>query len=187
MPPQVRITKKEIVDGALEIARKNGENAINARTIAAYLNCSTQPIFSNFASMAELQELVLLAAYDVYFEFLKNEAENTDIPRYKAYGMAYIRFAKQEKELFKLLFMRDRKGAEFTSTPDFEESVEIIMKANGISREKARLMHLEMWSCVHGIASMIATSFVSFDWELISAMLTDIYQGLRQRHLTEET
>ena len=60
------------------------------------------------------------------------------------------------------------------------------MQANGVSREIAELMHLEMWACVHGIGTMLATSFLSLDWELISNMLTDIYQGIRSKYAPEE-
>ena len=70
-------------------------------------------------------------------------------------------------------------------TADFEASVEMIMVANGISREYAELLHLEMWVCVHGIATMFATSFLELDEELISRILTDIYQGTRARILQE--
>jgi hypothetical protein len=95
--------------------------------------------------------------------------------------MAYIRFAKEEKELFKLIFMCDRQGEEHTPSPDFEASVEMIMQATGCDRETARLLHLEMWVCVHGIATILATSFLELDFELISRMLTDVYWGLRAR------
>ena len=183
MPPKIKITKENIVKTAVELVRANGEEAVNARAIATALNCSTQPVFSNFASMEELQEATLISAYGIYFEFLKREAESGKYPKYKAFGIAYVRFAKEEKELFKFLFMRDRRGKSLTPTADFEESIEIIKNANGISKEKAELLHLETWTCVHGIATMIATSFLTFDWELIENMLTDVYQGLRARHL----
>ena len=65
---------------------------------------------------------------------------------------------------------------------DFSESVDMIMRANGISREQAELLHMEMWSCVHGIGTMLATSFLDLDEDLISRMLSDIYQGLIVRH-----
>ena len=99
--------------------------------------------------------------------------------------MAYVRFAREERELFKLLFMRDRTGEAPSSSPDFESSVEIIMNANGISREKAMLMHLEMWAFVHGIGTMFATSFLDLDFELIGDMLSDVYQGIRASHMTK--
>ena len=185
MPPKVKITKEEIISTALRLVRENGEGILNARSIATAIGCSTQPIFSNFATMEELQRAVISAAYNHYCACLKNEEKSGKYPKYKAFGMAYVRFAKEEKELFKLLFMRDRTGEDMSPSLDFEESVELIMKANGISREKAMLMHLEMWTLVHGIGTMLATSFLPFETELISDMISDVYQGIRTRHLSE--
>ncbi len=186
MPPRVRIAKEEIVKTAVELVRQNGEQAINARAVAIALDCSTQPIFSNFRTMEELKEATVAAAYGIYLDFLKREAESGEYPPYKSFGMAYIRFAKEEKELFRLLFMRDRTKEDTSVSPDFEASVQMIAKANGVTLERARLMHMEMWSCVHGIGTMLATSFFSLDWELISGMLTDVYQGIRAKHVSEE-
>lgn len=186
MAPKIKIAKKDIIETAIELIRQNGESALNARNIAQALNCSTQPIFSNFATMEELQSEVLSSIYEKYRGFLKKEANSGKYPRYKAYGMAYIRFAKEEKELFKLLFMRDRTGELITYSPDFEESVKMIMKSNGVSEKTANLMHLELWTCVHGIGTMLATSFFEIEWDTISDMLTDVYQGIRARHLFEE-
>ena len=182
MPPKVKITKKEIIEGALELVRKSGVDSLNARSIAGRLDCSTQPIFSNFASMTELEETVSRASYERYLGFIENELKSGKYPPYKAFGMAYVRFAKEEKELFKMLFMCDRSGKDLTPTEDFERSVEIIMQTNGISREEASLFHLEMWACVHGIGTMLATSFLEPEWELISNILSDVYQGLRLRY-----
>ena len=186
MPPKVRITKNDIIKTAVELVRESGEQTINARAIASALNCSTQPVFSNFSTMDELKRAVISTVYETYLKFLEDEAKIGKYPIYKSYGMAYIRFAIKERELFKLLFMRSRDGEDTTPSPDFEASVQMIMKANGVTEEKARLMHLEMWTCVHGIATMLATSFLSLEEELISNMLTDIYFGIRARHLTEE-
>ena len=186
MPPKVRIKKEDIINATVELVRQNGANAIKARTIAKHLSCSTQPIFSNFSSMEELDSAVTEAAREHYYGFLKNEAESGKYPTYKAFGMAYIRFAKEEKELFKLLFMCDRGGKPITPAEDFEASVQMIMEICGLTREKAQLMHLEIWAAVHGIGTMLATSFLELEWEVISNMISDIYQGVRARHMAEE-
>ena len=186
MPPKIKITKNEIINTALSLVRECGTEALNARNIAASLGCSTQPIFSNYQSMDELRTDVNHAAYEKYLEYLKRESESGKYPVYKAYGIAYIRFASEEKELFKLLFMSDRSGTAASTSPDFTASVKIIMQSNGLSEEKATLLHLENWSFVHGIATMLATSFLDLSWELISDMLSDVYQGLRLRHISEE-
>ena len=187
MPPKVRITKNDIICAALEAVRKDGEGGLNARAIASLLGCSTQPIFFNFTSMEELKEAAVLSAYEIYESFIKRETESGKYPPYKAFGMAYIAFAKEEKELFKLLFMCDRSGKPFTPTNDFNASVEMIMKANGIEKKRAELMHLEMWTFVHGIGTMLVTSFLELESELISQMMTDVYQGIRTKYLLEES
>lgn len=186
MPPKIKVTKENIIETALMLVRSSGEASVNARSVAVALNCSTQPVFSNFESMEVLQKAVIKAAYDKYYAYLRAEAESGKYPEYKSYGMAYVRFAMEEKELFKLLFMRDRSREDMSPTGDFDEAVEMIMKYNDVTRDKAMLMHLECWSCVHGIATMIATSFLTLDLELVSNIITDIYQGIRQRHLSEE-
>ena len=186
MPPKVKITKEDIIKTSIELIRNNGKNALNARAIAAALDCSTQPIFSSFSTMEALDTALIAAAYERYLTFLDNEIKSEKYPPYKAFGMAYIRFAKEEKELFKFLFMRDRTNADTTPSPDFEESVQLIMRSNDISYEKATLMHLEMWCCVHGIGTMLATSFLELDRELVSRILSDVYQGVKDRILSEE-
>ena len=174
MPPKVRVNKEDIIQTALKLVRQGGEQAINARAIASALGCSTQPVFYNFETMEELAEAIRQEVYGIYLGFIKRETEQSNYPSYKSMGMAYIRFAKEERELFKLLFMRDRTGEDLSPSPDFEESAEIISRSNGVSIETARLMHLEMWTCVHGIGAMLATSFLSFDEELVSRIISGI-------------
>ena len=187
MPPKVKITKEDIVNAATEIVRKNGEQAVNARTIADKLNCSTQPIFSNFATMEELRLAVLVKADALYNEYIGREIESGNYPAYKASGMAYIRFAKEEKELFKLLFMRDRSGEDDSDQAEFNDQIQaIVHDSTGLNGSEADLFHLEMWAYVHGIATMFATGFLNLDWDLVSRMLSDAYQGMRKQYERSE-
>ena len=186
MPPKVKITREEIINTAVQIVRKSGAEAINARTIASVLRCSTQPIFSNFATMDELRLAIVEKADILCQEYIKREVESGEFPPYKASGMAYIRFAKEEKELFKLLYMRDRANEKIPESSELGDKMEEAVQAGtGLQREEAKLFHLEMWAYVHGIATMLATGFINLEWELVSRMLTDAYQGLRKRYETE--
>ncbi len=187
MPPKTKIAKEQILACALDIVRKEGFSSVNARILAKELGCSTQPIFSNYPTMDALKEDILSFANTTYLNYLKEDMAKNEYPPYKASGMAYVHFAKEEKELFKLLFMRDRTGEEqSTRTEDFEEAVSLAQKNLGISREQALMFHLEMWVYVHGIATMIATSYLEFDKEMISRMLTDSYLGLKEHYSKEE-
>jgi len=183
MPPKSKIQKTDILSAAVELVRKNGEQALNARSIAAVLNCSTQPIFSNFATMEELRLAVVQEADALSRKYRERETESGQYPPYKASGMAYIRFAKEEKELFKLLYMRDRSAETVPEETEEGSQMHSMVRGNtGLDGTEMKLFHLEMWACVHGIASMTATGFLDLEWDLISRMLTDCYQGLKKQY-----
>ena len=178
MPPKVKTTKQDIINKAIEMVRQNGIDSINARDLAATLGCSTQPIFSNFESMEDLHAEILCAVENIYIEFTKKEIESGSYTAYKASGMAYIKFAKEEKQLFKFLFMRDRRGENTSDDSEFmNEIFGIVQDSTGLEIDKAKLFHLEMWASVHGIATMIATGYLDLDMELISRIISDSYFG----------
>lgn len=183
MAPKVKVTKESIVDAAVALVRDKGSEALNARTLAAVLNCSTQPIFSNFATMEDLRLAVVKRADALCQEYMHKEVESGKYPTYKANGMAYIRFAKEEKELFRLLYMRDRTAENEPGESLVNNEMEDIVHQNtGLDGLQAKLFHLEMWAYVHGIATMYATGFLNLEWDLVSKMLTDAYQGLRKQY-----
>ena len=182
MPPKVRITKDDVANAALEIVRTSGEQALNARTLAAALGCSTQPVFSNFANMEELRIAVMEKADALCQEYIRREVESGEFPAYKASGMAYIRFAKEERELFKLLYMCDRAGEPPEESALTDQMESLVHSNTGLDGMQAKLFHLEMWAYVHGIATMFATGYLNLPWELVSQMLTDSYQGLRKQN-----
>lgn len=186
MPPKARLTKQSILNAAVEIVRTQGTQGLNARNLADALNCSTQPIFSNFSGMEELYLSVIQQAEALNKAYIDEEIARGQFPIYKASGMAYIRFAKEEPALFKLLYMRDRSSEPIPNDHELTDQMEAIVHTNtGLDGDSAKLFHLEMWACVHGIATMFATGFLDLDQELVSQMLTDIYQGLNRQYSKE--
>ena len=130
MPPKVKITREDIINAAVGIVRRDGAQAINARELAAVLNCSTQPVFSNFETMDKLRLAVVHEADALCREYMRHEVESGEFPPYKANGMAYIRFAKEERELFKLLYMRDRNGEAIPEGGAVNSQMETIVQGN---------------------------------------------------------
>ena len=186
MPPKVKTSKEAILSTAVEMVRTQGAQALNARGVAAVLGCSTQPIFSNFATMEELRMAVLVAANELCNEYIRREVEAGEHPPYKASGLGYIRFAKEEKELFKMLYMRDRSEEDNSADSARDSRMEQLVHTNtGLEGDDVKLFHLEMWANVHGIATMFATGFLDIEWELVSRMLTDAYQGMRKQYGAE--
>lgn len=183
MPPKCKFTREEITQAALAVTRKQGKSGLTARALAAELGCSVKPIFGLFKNMEEVQQEVWIAANTLYQEYLHKDMTSGQYPPYKASGMAYIRFAKEETELYKLLFMCDRSEQEReTQNAQMQPIVDFVREKLGISPESALLFHTEMWIYVHGIATMIATSYLDWDMEFASNALTDAYIGLKFRY-----
>ena len=178
MPPKIKTNKTDIIRAATEVVRKQGASALNARAVAAELNSSTQPIFSNYATMEELKADIIANAYDLYRNTIEDETSKKKYPPYKSAGMAYIRFAKEEKELFKLLFMRDRTNEPASLAYRVEPEVETLMSTTGFDLNTAERVHLAMWACVHGFGTMAASSYIDIPEEIASDILTDLFTSL---------
>lgn len=187
MPAKKQVPREAILAAAFAILRKDGFEAVNARNLANVLKCSTQPIYLSFRGMEELREALYPLAENVYQEFIRRELEKSEYPPYKAGGMAYIRFAKEEKHLFKLLFMRERSEAQIDDEKKYlEETVRSISAHTGMDLDTAYQFHLEMWFLGHGIATMLITSYFDLSMETVSEMLTDAYKGLKWRCLNKK-
>lgn len=186
MPAKIKVSREDIVSAAVELVRRESSAALSARSVAAELKCSTQPIFSNFPNMEGLYTAVIAAAWELYIGRTSADMNSGRYPPYKASGMSYIRFAVDEPNLFRLLFMRDRIAdgdADMITYP--EEVMQAIMQYTGMSEEAARHFHYEMWVFVHGLAVMYVTGFSKYDEESVSGMVSDIYQGLLKEYISK--
>lgn len=179
MPAKKQVTKEKIIEAAINIIRDKGYGAVNARNIAKELNCSTQPIYLSFSGMEELKTSIAQEAFRIYQNFVSSDMKKGIYPPYKAYGMAYIHFAKEEKELFKFLFMCDRSNEKDRK---FEEMLHLLTDNNGLDYDTAYKIHMEMWFFGHGIATMLATSYIKLDEATISDYISDAYKGIRLSH-----
>ena len=182
MPPAIRYDRQQILEAALALVREEGAEALNARAVAKRLGCSTQPIFRAFANMDELKLAVVEQAEKVYSGYIESSKHHGVRP-YKQTGLAYVRFAREESELFRLLFMRDRRG-EMTSAdiqdPQMEYVLQTLMNATGLTCGQAYTFHLMMWVYVHGLASMVATHYLDFSDQDIDMLLTQQFQGMKR-------
>ena len=103
MAPKNKFTKEEMVEAALRVVRAKGADGLTAKNIADALGTSTQPIFTAFGSMDGIRREVYAAAVSVYDRYT-NEGLKENIP-FLGVGKQYIRFAREEPELYRLLFL----------------------------------------------------------------------------------
>lgn len=179
MPARKKIGKEDIIDACLNIIRKDGMDALNARKIAKALGCSTQPLFYYYENMDEIKNEVLQEISKLFNQALLKS--NYDQPVYKDIGVNYIRFASNEPEFFKIMFQSKMNKEMFDFidlTGSSSQIFETISKQTGLSLENAKQFHLKMWLYVNGIASLVAHQTIEFSDDEIDYLLKEQYISL---------
>lgn len=189
MPPKIKITEEAILDAALEVTRENGISSVNAREVAKSLGCSIQPVFRNFKNMDNLKKDIYKKAEVIYENYMSRGMENHRIP-FLGMGLAYITFAKEEKNLFKLLFMSDEfKEKSIVNLIRDEENqgiVEMVSGMTGLTTDKAEQLFMDIWLMTHGIAALVATNDFDISEEQMAKILTDSFLGIKYQLNVEE-
>ena len=172
MPPKNRFTKEEITAAATAAVREGGLAALTARGVAKRLGASTQPIFAAFPAMDALQTEVTAAARNLYSEYFgRGLAE--EVPFFGV-GMQYIRFAREEPELYRLLFLR--RDGENTCIAEMERTQELVrgslMRIYRIDANTADRYFRDMWLVAHSLATLTAMGCCPYGEREIGQILT---------------
>ena len=180
MPPKIQYSKADLLHAAFSITRTRGLSALNARSLAKELGCSTQPIFRAFHSMEDIRREMLRMTSDTYARYIARSGELSAKP-YLGSGLAYLLFAREEPELFKLMFMCDRPDNEAQQDTDrtLDYVIGLVMDSTCLSREDALLFHRHLWIYAHGLATMFATHFLTLGQEEAERLLSSEYQAVR--------
>ena len=182
MPPKTKIHKELIVNTAYEMTKTNGIDSVTAKAIAKQLNCSIQPVYWVFDTMDNLRKAIMQEAIKEYGKYLLTEIPN--LSKYQAAGWNYIRFAREQPNLFKLLFMTERQSDTPIAESDLDENKEylisLIKNDYDLNDKIANDLYVRLWLFSHGVATMIATKTVSLSDNEIGKMLMDVLNGLLQ-------
>ncbi|MDE5804426.1 MAG: TetR/AcrR family transcriptional regulator [Lachnospiraceae bacterium] len=180
MPPKPKITRDMILDAAMEIAREEGAENINARTVSKKLNCSTQPVMYQFATIEELKKAVYAKVDRYHTEYLMNmEGQQKGIML--GIGLNYIRFAIKEPNLFRFLFQSGFAVAnsllEMIDSEELKPVLTVMQEAMAMDMEQTKEVFLTIALFAHGYASIIANNSLEYDEELIAVHLERAYRG----------
>ena len=176
MPPKVKFTRQEIVDAAMRVTRARGADGLTAREIAAELGVSTRPIFTYFDTMEQLRAEVRAAAKELYRAYLERGLAGP-VPFYGV-GQAYIRFAREEPELYKLLFLTKpgETGGGAMDALRFSQDLTraSVMRIYNMDAKTADCYFRDLWLVVFSFATLIVTDDCPYTDEEMYAVLTEV-------------
>lgn len=174
MAPKNKFTRKEMVAAAVRVVQKRGAAALTAKSLAEELGTSTQPVFTCFGTMEALKAEVYVAAERLFDEYLtKGLKEKIS---FLGFGSQYIRFARKEPELYRLLFLMrpdDVGSGAFAAMRHMQELVRpSLVEIYHISAQEADRYFRDLWLVVHSLAALIVTGDCPYSDREIGQILT---------------
>ena len=172
MAPKNKFTKEEMVKAALRVVRVKGIDSLTAKTIADELGTSTRPIFTAFGAMDDLKREVYTAAVRIYDSYASAGLKEK-IP-FLGVGKSYIRFAQEEPELYRILFLnRIPECGAMKAMQHLQTLVRpAVMNIYHITAEEADLYFRDLWFVTHSLSTLIVTGDCSYSDQEISQILT---------------
>ena len=181
MARKVQITQEYLLNAAFMMAKQEGLENVTARKLAAKAECSTQPIFRLYENMDDLWGDIFRRAVS-FFAFYYEHCQRVAEEPFVNLGYAYIQFAKEEKELFRALFLPNKNYGKSTYeilngekgyvVSEFEKAKEKGCKSPGD-------LFTKMWIFIHGVACMTITGDYDLDEEETIKLLISTYQSFK--------
>lgn len=180
MPPKVKYQREDIVNAALNVARRSGIDAVKAREVAKELRVTVGPIFTWFDTMEQLKAAVYERAKDVYRESVERGLAEP-IP-FLGVWHEYIRFARTEPQLYRLLFLTRPNAVAGGAMEAFRFSQALarpsLMRVYHMDAPTADKYFQNLWLVAFSFATLIVTDDCPYTDEEIFAVGTEISLSL---------
>ena len=159
MPAVRKASREQIIDAAVAVLRDGGFSAVNARSVARKLGCSTQPIYFSFKNMDELKAALTERAIVLHTQRVRDSlrAHEGSDSRYSSYGMGFVRFAAEEKQLFRWLYLEGKQLGPYQNDVLLPEVIAVIVEEFGYTENIARRFHQDMIYFSYGLAILANT------------------------------
>ena len=159
MPAVRKASREQIIDAAVAVLRDDGFSTINARSVAKKLGCSTQPIYFSFKNMDELKAALTERAIELHTQRVRDSlrAHEGNDSRYSSYGMGFVKFAAEEKQLFRWLYLEGKQLGPYQNDVLLPEVIAVIVEEFGYTENIARRFHQDMTYFTYGLAILANT------------------------------
>lgn len=165
MAPRNKYTKEEMVKAAMHVVRERGIDVLTAKALASELGVYT---------IDEAKREVCDAAEKVYDAYVTAGLQMQ--PPFLGVGMQYIRFAKEEPQLYRLLFL-SMNGEENSSVMEsLRHSQDLVreplQQTYQMDAQTADRYFRDMWLVVHSLATLIVTRGCPYSEQEMGEILT---------------
>lgn len=159
--------RDEILDATTELLLETGHaKAVSIRAVAQRVGVTSPSIYLHFADKDALLDAVCARYFEKLDEEMQRVAtgQTSTIEVLRAQGLAYVRFARQTPELYRIATMGDPSpGSDVDLTLNssafqhMKATIETLMAEGVYPRGDATGAALELWTAAHGVAALLIT------------------------------
>ncbi len=179
MARKISVTKEMLLNAAFEITKEEGLRELTARKLASRAGCSTQPIFRVYEGMDTLCDDIFVLAISDFSDFYDSYPAKSNTP-FVNLGMAYIEYAMQKPQLFRLLFLEEKRcNASLFGILNGKNNAlhKEIAKAGAMGVQNPSDIFMKMWIFIHGAAAMVITGDYDLTMEETCSLLENAYRS----------
>lgn len=166
IPEKVRSRETEtaILEAARDLLAEGGLDALSMRAVAAKVGLSATAIYHWFEGKEDLVDRVVLHGFRRSEAYMRKAIEFLPVgsmDRVSALGEAYIRFALENREYFKIIFAIQTPAPRHIEDVPGQGGYRVLrqcvveaMEAGNIRRKEPDIVVLYLWSLVHGLVTI---------------------------------
>lgn len=163
----------EIIRASIELGSELGEDGMTMRAIASRLGISATGLYQHFESKASiLREIRFHGVRMLQSELEAASAASDDAQRLRELACAYVRFARSNPWLYKVLFLDEE--LDWSTLPEEERHQALMPMATAGATFRAGIEHgvfradldaeqavLLIWASLHGLAALMLHGRIS--------------------------
>ena len=167
-------TKEAVLKAAIEVVRRDGEEALTARNIGKELGSSSRPLFTLYDNMDSVRTDVRREAVKLYCGYVSDCLDY--VPAFKEYGLRLVHFGISEYNLFRMIFFSPELTLEDFGAP-LTACRDAFVTDYALTPEQADKLVSIAWTFVTGLATLVHTGVVHMTEEQISDSLSEQFVG----------
>ncbi len=180
-----------LVQAALELLKTQAPEELSLRGLAASAGVSRAAPYAHFADKAALLRAVASAGFALMAEDMRKSMDGaTDARgRFLATGRAYVRFARGNPNVFRLMFGGGHEraeahpphGTEGGPSEVFEAALRAYLEESRVTVADEQLLRTTAWSCVHGLSLLLLDHRLGSsadDGEQLVVLVTSLFADL---------
>lgn len=163
-PQRAAETEAAILEAARDILAEEGLEALSMRAVAARVGLSATALYNYVENKQALVDRVVARGFRRFESDMWRAVEgfpSGGFDRLRALGAAYLRFARENQQYFKIMFtIQPEDRREIEALPGeggrriLREAVADAIASGAIRAADPDLVALYLWSSVHGVATL---------------------------------